>query len=110
MNTFRRIGIIIGVCLIPIAMLWFIQGNDFVLYKFWAPKYEGVRREVFEQTKSYNQGMIQELQNMQFEYIKADEQEQAALAEIILHRSADFPDDKLPYDLRIFITELRRNR
>ena len=105
-------GILAGItCIFVLIILtWFIQGNDFFMYKFWAPKYEGVRREVFEQTKSYNQGMIQELQNMQFEYVKADKEEQVALAEIILHRSADFPEDKLPSDLRIFIAELRRNK
>ena len=54
--------------------------------------------------------MIQELQNMQFEYIRADEEGQLALAEIILHRSADFPEDKLPYNLRTFIAKLREGR
>jgi uncharacterized phage-associated protein len=86
---------------------WIIQGNDFFLYKAFAPKYEGVRRQVFEQSKSYNQGYIQELQNMQFEYVKADPAHQAALASIILHRAADYPDDKLPTDLRAFIAGLR---
>ena len=41
---------------------WLAQGNDFLLFQFFAPKYEAVRRETFEQSKAYNQGMIQELQ------------------------------------------------
>ncbi len=89
---------------------WAFTGNDFLLYRYFAPKQESVRRQVFEQTKSYNQGMIQELQNMQFEYIKAKPEQQDALASVILHRAADFDEDKLPSDLREFIRNLRRGR
>ena len=98
---------IVGGLVAVIGLTWIVQGSDFILYKFWAPKQEAVRREVFEQTKSYNQGMIQELQNMQFEYVKADKTQQAALRSIILHRAADFPEDKMPSDLRSFISNLR---
>ncbi len=61
----------------------------------------------FMQTKSYQQGMIQELQNMQFDYVKADPEAQKALASIILHRAADFPESEMPDDLRAFIRKLR---
>jgi hypothetical protein len=30
---------------------WLIQGNDFFMYKVFAPKYEKARRETYEQTK-----------------------------------------------------------
>jgi len=82
---------------------WLAQGNQFFMYKYFAPKQEAVRRQVFEETKSYNQGMVQELCNMQFEYIKASPSQQAALASIILHRAADYDENKLPSDLRQFI-------
>src|SRR3989344_5595148 len=89
---------------------WVVQGNDFFLYKVFAPQRENVRRQVFENTKSYNQGMVQELQNMQFEYVKADEEHKKALASIILHRAADFPEDKMPDDLRLFIADLKKEQ
>lgn len=94
------------------AIAWFVQGSDFFLYKAFAPKYEAVRRETFEQSKAFNQGMVQELQNMQFEYVKADSAHKAALASIIIHRSADFnfDDPRVPNDLKIFVTELKRER
>jgi len=90
-----------------IVLGWGLVVNDFFMTKTFAPKYEQVRREVFEQSKAYNQGMIQELQNMQFEYIKADDNHKQALASIILHRAADFDENKLPYDLKQFIQNLR---
>ena len=95
-----------------LALTWVFTGNDFFLYKVFAPKQEQVRRQVFEQTKAYNQGMIQELQNMQFEYVKATPEQKDALASIILHRSADFDLDQpqVPTDLRQFILELKRER
>lgn len=101
-------GIVFAALVVVLGLSWIGTGNDFLLYRFFAPKTEAVRRHVFEETKSYNQGMIQELQNMQFEYEKADESHKAALASIILHRAADYDGDKLPTDLRAFISSLRR--
>jgi hypothetical protein len=89
------------------GLTWAVEGNDFFLYRYFAPKREAVRRQVFEQTKSYTQGMIQELQNMQFEYAKANPDQQKALASIILHRAADFDESRLPPDLATFIRQLK---
>jgi hypothetical protein len=100
----------VGFVALLLGLTWVFQGNDFFLYKYFAPKQEAVRRQVFEETKSYNQGTIQELQNMQFEYIKADTNHQAALASIILHRAADYPEDKMPADLREFVQKLKREQ
>lgn len=101
-------GLAILIAIVGIA--WVLQGNQFFLYRYFAPKTEGVRREVFEQSKAYKQGMIQELQNMQFEYVKADDAHKKSLAAIILHRAADFDDGELPADLRSFIDGLRSDR
>jgi hypothetical protein len=93
-----------------LGLVWVLQGNDFFLYKAFAPRYEQTRRQVFEQSKAYNQGMIQELQNMQFEYEQADAAHRAALGSIILHRAADYDEARLPSDLQTFIAGLRRER
>ena len=112
-SVLSAIGSVVLVMLAGAAVLaipWVIQGNDFFLYKVFAPQYESVRRDTFEQSKSFNQGMIQELQNMQFEYVKADNAHQSALSSIILHRVADYDETKLPSDLRRFISQLRQER
>ena len=106
-DTAKIVGMILVAILLLVVILFATQTLDWAMLRFWAPKYEQVRRETFEQTKSYNQGMIQELQNMQFEYQKADPEQKDALAKIILHRAADFPEDKLPYDLAAFIQKLK---
>ena len=79
---------VIGALILIMGLGWLAEGNSFFMYKFFAPKQEQVRREVFEQTKSYRQGMVQELQNMQFEYAKADKDGKAAMKGIILQLPA----------------------
>lgn len=90
-----------------IALGWIVEGNEFFMHKFFAPKTAAVQREVFEETKSYNQGMVQELQNMQFEYLKSTPTQKEAMKSVILHRAADYPIAKMPVDLRNFISELK---
>jgi len=107
---FKGLGIVLGSIVFILCISWIFTGNDFFLYKYFAPKQESVRREVFEQSKAYNQGMIQELQNMQFEYEKADSAHQTALASIILHRAADYDENKMPTDLRDFIQKLKNDK
>lgn len=93
-----------------LALGWIVQGNNFFLYKYFGPKMEEVRRETFEQTKSFRQGTIQELENFQIEYLKAPEESKPALRKIILRRAAGFDlekDDVSP-ELRDFIAELMK--
>lgn len=88
------------------ALGWLVAGNDLALMKVFAPAREQVRRETFENSKAYRDGMVQELRAMQFEYLKADEAHKAGMANVIRHRVAGFPEDALPYDLQTFVKEL----
>ena len=93
-----------------LGLIFFIGEFSLQMQSFFSPRHEQVRRNTFEQSKAYNQGMIQELQNMQFQYEQADESHKAALASIILHRAADYDQDRLPPDLYAFIQQLKRKR
>jgi hypothetical protein len=102
MKTF---GYVLGGIIALLGFVWLVQGNDFFLYKTFAPKYEQVRRETFEQSHAFRQGHIQELQNMQFEYVKASPAHRAGLAGIAVRRAGDIPDiESLPADVRDFIS------
>lgn len=98
------------VVVVALGLSWAVMGNNFFLYSYFAPKMENVRRNTFEQSKAFNQGMIQELQNMQFQYEQADASHKQALASLILHRAADYDQDRLPPDLYSFIEHLKRER
>ena len=110
MKSLKVVGVCLGGLLLILGITWIAQGNNFFLYRTFAPAYEQVRREVFEESKAYNQGMIQELQNMQFEYIKASPEHKEALSSLILHRAADYDENKLPSDLKMFIGELKNKK
>jgi hypothetical protein len=97
---FTTLGVIL-------ALTWILQGQDFFLYKFFAPRYEAARRETFEESKSYNDGMQQDLRRMQGEYIKATPAQQEALASVIIHQFAAYDERKLSPDLRTFLDSLK---
>ncbi len=84
--------------------------GGFVVYKTLAPATEQVRREVFEQSMAYNDGMAKELDAMHFEYVQADDEHKAALASVILHRVSGYDFELLPSHIKSFITELRNKR
>ena len=91
------------------ALIWGVAYHDLIFTSFFAPKYENVRRNTFEQSKSFRTGAVQELQNMQFEYIRSDAAHKVALKDIIIHRSAEVPEDAMPQDLYNFIQGLKSN-
>lgn len=101
---------IIGLSLAAVALAFAVQGNDFALYRTFAPKYEQVRRDTFKQSQAYNDGMAQELDNMRLEYIRATPDQQQAMASVILHRAASYDASKLPPDLAAFVASLKNAR
>ncbi len=94
------IGILLGAT-------WIGTGNDFFLYKYFGPKQEAVRREIFENSKAYNQGMIQQLERQRIEYAKGDDSVKEAITSMILHDFADYDDSKLPSDLYQFMQKIK---
>jgi hypothetical protein len=118
MNVLKAISAGIGILIAFFLVVFFIgflaQGTDFFMFKFWAPKYENVKRKVFEQTYSYNQGMVQDLENQEFHYYETtNEEARAALAQIILHEASAFDPKVLQQknpDLYQFIEKLRNQQ
>ena len=102
----KATGIVLLVIGALLALGWIFEGNDLAKKKVFAPATESVRRETFENSKAYRDGMVQELRAMQFEYMKADDVHKAGMANVIRHRAAGFPEDAMPSDLKTFIKEL----
>ena len=73
-----------------------------------APEAEAIRRDTYEESKSYLDGTVRDLDNLYLEYQRADSgPDRAAIADIALHRAADFPEDRLPDRLAIWLETLR---
>lgn len=101
--TLGTLGALIGLALVAFA----VQGTDFFLYKTFAPRREAVRREVFEQSKAYRDGLMQELRSAQIDYAKATTpQQKQAIGSLVLHDAAGFGGD-LPPDLDGFVRTVR---
>ena len=100
----KRIGIFVG-----ILVIFFILG----LYglgwmKFFGPKEENIRREIFENTQSYVHGKIQDLAKYQDEYNKTDENGKESVRQLIILRFAEFDEEKIQSQgLKNFLKTMR---
>ncbi len=74
---------------------------------FWGSKRAHAERKVFVNTNSYVQGKADYLSRLRLAYKSSDSPSQkAALKEIILSEAANVDRNKLPGDLRMFISSL----
>lgn len=98
------LAILVGVLLLS----WIFQGNDWFMYKFWAPKYEAVRRQTYEQTKSYRQGSIQRLNTLCTQLNDADDGHKPMIRDLISHEFAEWDTDDVPGYLRPCLVGARK--
>ena len=90
----RILGIIFG----AILLLGIAFGMPFIklaYYKYFTPKYENVKREVFEETKSYNHSKIQDLAKYYEEYSKADIDNRESIRQLIIMNFAEFDTNNI---------------
>lgn len=103
-----------GYTLLLIALIlglsWVFTGNDFFLYKFFAPKEEQVRHDVFKNSQAYNDGMANELQDLQIQYSKGTPEVKQIIASDVVHRAASYDTNRLPFNLQQFIETCRSNQ
>ena len=100
------IGWTLGILLLVFGFGWVVQGYDFFMYKFYAPKVEAVRRQTFEESKAYNDGMAQELSAMELDYARGTPEQKAAIASVVVHRTAGYDTTKLSPDLQQFVAQV----
>jgi len=104
----KNVLIILVVLLVGLGVIFGVSYFGLFQYKFFAPKYEKARREVFENTQSYVEGKRQEIIKYKLEYDLADtEQDKNALKYTILQTTANLDLDLLEDDLKDFVLELR---
>jgi hypothetical protein len=107
MSTGKAIGLGVLFLLAIFAIAWAVQGNEFFMYKVFAPAQEQVRHDVFKKSQAYTDGMVRDLRRYKMEYDKADPGHKAALKQIIITESDKVDAQYLPSDLIIFIDRLK---
>lgn len=94
--------------IVLLALSWLFTGNDFFLYKVFAPKQEAVRRDVFKQSQAYNDGMANQLSDIQRQYVVTpDTNAKLILLSTAYHRFASYNASQLPPDLQQFLSTVR---
>jgi hypothetical protein len=106
----KSIFAMVGMVGLTLAVLFGISFGSYEMYKFFAPKYRAVDNQVYHESEQYNEGMIRDLEELQMQYVQANDTQKAALKSIILHRFEVYPTDKLPPNLFAFYNDLRSGR
>ena len=102
--------VVAGVVIYALGFL--ATGGDLFIYKFWAPKQENVRRQVFENTQSFVQGKVEYLSKLRFQYQEAEpgSTHRTALRMLIISEASTIDNEKLPLDLQAFVGGLKGGR
>ena len=79
---------------------------SFQIYQHYSPKYEGVRRETYEQSRAFREGTIRQLEAMELAYADGNDAQKAAIRSVALEQLADVPNELLTPDLRAFRAHL----
>lgn len=95
--------------LLILAGLVFIIGfSGLSYYKFFAPKYANVERQVFENTKSFTHGKVQDLAKYYEEYNKSTEEEKESIRQLIIMNFSDFNSNNIKNNnLKMFLISQR---
>ena len=108
MNSLKVTISVVGVIIILLAIGILSTECNLAFYKRYAPKFQNVEREVFEQTKSYNEAKVQDLAKYKLEYeMNNDPNAKQALKMVIIQRFADYQSERLPGELGSFLTRMR---
>jgi hypothetical protein len=82
-------------------VLFGLQYGSLQNYKFFAPKYEDARREVFENTKSFRDGSARDFENLLISYLSANTEEgKQAILSVIRQRAYGVPQEQLPLEIK----------
>ena len=101
------LGVVVLVLMFPLA--FGLEWAGIKWYGFFGPKKEAVRRDVFKETRSYNEGKEQELIKLRLEYLQAKtEEEKRVLASTIRHLFADYDENLIDSpELKSFLKQIK---
>lgn len=106
-STLTSILGIIGIVVVLVMFSFAATGFDFAMFKFWAPKYENAKTEVFHNTQGYQDGKIAYISTLRLQYQTTDGNEKKALRTLIISEASTIDNNKLPLDLQTFINDLK---
>lgn len=104
LKWYHYAGIVVVSLGVAFLLGWYGWGLKYIFY----PIEQQIEREVFEETKSYVHGKIQDLAKYYEECQKATDDDKATIADVIQMQFANFEADKIDnFKLRSFLVEIR---
>jgi len=89
-------------------VVFFTNALNIGVLKIFGVARENVRRDIFEESKSYVHGKIQDLARYYEQYMRGDQETRKSIAEVIKITFAAFDADKIPdARLRNFLRDVR---
>lgn len=108
MSKLQITGVVLLSIIALVVLLFFFGALDLSFTKWYAPKKENIRREVFEETKSYVHGKQQMLGKLYGEWQDAAYDEREAIEATIKMQIADIEADDISNEtLREFLIQVR---
>ena len=103
----KGFGIVLIVVILLVIIGFVVDAMVLDWTSYIGPKRENIRREIYEETKSYNEGKEQDLVRYRLQYLQADtEDKKAALASTIRMMFADYDYEKLNPELQEFLKSI----
>ena len=103
----KQIGYIVaglGGLVALVALAFVLELGGLQWERFFAPRYEAVRREVFTNTRSFNEAKLQDLVRYRLQYQQAKTRDdKAAIAAAVRIAYAEYEASRLPVELAGFL-------
>ena len=109
-DIFKGVAVFVVGLVLFLALCFGLNLFGLANYSFFAPKYRAVENQVFKESEQYNDGMIRDLENLQMQYVQADDAHKALLKDIIIHRFSVYDQNRLPPNLWAFYQDVRSGR
>ena len=90
-----------------VASLGAISFGSLAAYRYFGPRWESARTDVYRTNKSYIEGTIRDLRDLKRQWATASDQVgKDAVAKLALHRAGELDWGTLPRDVRDFLNEI----
>ena len=103
----KTLAAIAGSFVLLIGLVFGLNYLGFLGTAFFAPRYEGVRRDVMIQSRAYSEATTREMYHLKLQYQQAKtDDERSTIRAMALHEAQGFDRQRLPEDLQVFVSQL----
>ena len=106
-NFLKAIGAAVAVLGVILGVAFGAPYIQLQVMKMYGTKLESVKTDIYRENKSYVEGTVRDLRELQVQYVQATPSQQESLRSLILHRAGELDYDRLPLDVRQFLNELK---